>query len=444
MAQALTVSNLEHAGIRVVRLQYADLHGICRGKDIPVERFEHYVREGVAFVEAVMTVDLRHNVVAGFERGFPDFVARPDLSTLAALPWEPHVAVCICDLHDAHGAPSPLDSRGALRRAVAGLRERGLTAIVAPELEFYLCEPDAAAPNGYRPYGGADSPVYTVGYRADPRGIVSVMLEGAGALELGVRAAAHEYGRGQYEINLSHSEALDAADRAFRFKELVKELAAREGLLATFMGKPFNADEGSGLHLHVSLEDGEHANACVDPGADDGLSALARQFIAGVMAHAPGMMAILNPTVNAYRRIHPQALVPTRICWGHDHRMVLVRVPHERGPATRIETRLGDGTANSYLAAAVLLAAGLDGLARELEPPAPIEGFLYDLPEEQQGEPLPTSLDAALSALRADAVLCEALGEQLVETFATIKQYELDRCRTHVTDWEFAEYAPRL
>jgi glutamine synthetase len=148
--------------------------------------------------------------------------------------------------------------------------------------------------------------------------------------------------------------------------------------------------------------------------------------------------------VNAYRRIHPEALVPTRICWGHDHRMALVRVPHERGSATRIETRLGDGTANSYLAATVLLAAGLDGLARELEPPAPIEGFLYDLPEEQQGEPLPSSLDAALAALRADAVLCEALGEPLVETFVTIKQYELDRWRTHVTDWEFAEYAPRL
>jgi len=445
MAQALTMSNLDHAGIRVVRLQYPDLHGICRGKDIPVALFEHYVHEGVQFVEAIMTVDLRHNVIAGFERGFPDFVARPDLSTLVAVPWEPHVAVCICDLFDAvTGEPSPLDPRGALRRTLAGYGARGLTAVVAPELEFYLCEPDATAPNGFRPYAGGDSPVYTVGHLADPRGVLSAMLEGAVQLGLGARAAAHEYGRSQYEINLSHSEALDAADRAFRFKDLVKELASREGLRATFMGKAFNGDEGSGLHLHVSLADSEHANACADAGAQDGLSALARHFVAGVLEHAPAMMAILNPTVNAYRRIHAEALVPTRICWGHDHRMTLVRVPRERGAATRLETRLGDGTANSHLASAVVLAAGLDGIARGLEPPAPVEGFLYDLPEDEQGAPLPTSLEQALDALTADPLLCEALGEPLVETFCMIKHAELERCRTWVTDWEFSEYSPRL
>jgi glutamine synthetase len=445
MAQSLTVSNLDRAGIRVVRVQYPDLHGICRGKDLPVALFEHYVEEGVRFVEAVMTVDLRHNVIAGFERGFPDFVARADLSTLAALPWEPHVAVCICDLYDAvTGEPSPFDPRGALKRALVGYAERGLDALVAPELEFYLCEPDASSPSGYRPYAGADSPVYTVGYLADPRGVLTRMLDNAGELGLGTRAAAHEYGRSQYEINLSHTEALGAADRAFRFKALVKELAARDGLLATFMGKPFNGDEGSGLHLHVSLADAERENACADPDARDGLSALARHFVAGVLEHAPGMMAILNPTVNAYRRIHPQALVPTRVNWGHDHRMALVRVPRERGAATRIETRLGDGTANPYLASAVVLAAGLDGIARELEPPDPVEGSVSEVPELAQGAPLPASLGEAIAALQADAVLRDALGAPLVDAFATIKAAELERFRTWVTDWEFSEYAPRL
>src|SRR5579871_2546301 len=189
MAQALTMSNLEHAGIRIVRLQYPDLHGICRGKDIPVALFDHYVHEGVQFVEAVMTVDLRHNVIAGFERGFPDFVVRPDLSTLVALPWEPHVAVCLCDMFESvSGEPSPLDSRGVLRRVLGGYAARGLRAIVAPELEFYLCEPDPAAPNGYRPYAGSDSPVYTVGYLADPLGVMTTMLEAASALGLGARA----------------------------------------------------------------------------------------------------------------------------------------------------------------------------------------------------------------------------------------------------------------
>jgi glutamine synthetase len=162
------------------------------------------------------------------------------------------------------------------------------------------------------------------------------------------------------------------------------------------------------------------------------------------MEHAAAMMVFLNPTVNSYRRIHAEALVPTRVCWGHDHRMTLVRVPRERGAATRLETRLGDGTANPYLASTAVLAAGLDGVKRELTPPAPIEGFLYGLPESEQGPSLPTSFAEALDALAGDAVMREAFGEQLIETFRMIKAAELERFRTWVTDWEFAEYSPRL
>jgi glutamine synthetase len=270
------------------------------------------------------------------------------------------------------------------------------------------------------------------------------MMEAAGALGLEVIAGAHEYGRSQYEINLGHGEALAAADRAFRYKELVKELASREGLLATFMGKPFNGDEGSGLHIHVSLSGEDGANAFADPQGEDGLSTLARHFMAGILEHAAAMMAVLNPTVNAYRRIHAEALVPTRACWGHDHRMTLVRVPRERGKATRLETRVGDGTANPYLAATAVLAAGLDGIRRELEPPPPVAGFIYELPEEALGAALPTSFGEAMAALDRDAVLREALGEQLVATFSAIKAAEQERFRTWVTDWEFREYSPRL
>ncbi len=164
-------------------------------------------------------------------------------------------------------------------------------------------------------------------------------------------------------------------------------MAARDGLLATFMGKPFNDDEGSGLHLHVSFDDGDGNNICDDPDQPHGLHPLARHFLAGVLEHGPGMMVFFNPTVNAYRRISAEALVPTRLCWGHDHRMTLIRVPAERGSATRLEIRLGDGTANPYLAYTAALAAGLDGIRRELEPPDPLEGMIYDLPEEQLGRP---------------------------------------------------------
>ena len=442
---AAEVAKLQERGIRTVRLQYADLHGITRGKDIPMWVFGDALDDGIAFVEAIMTVDLRHNVVAGFEAGFPDLVARPDLSTLVELPWEPGVAAVICDLIDpvSHGA-HPLDSRGALKRTLAEFSDLGLDPIVGPELEFYLCEPDPGDPRGWRPYAGKDSPVYTVGGMADPRGTITRMVDACVDLGLEAVASAHEYGRSQYEINLRHSTALSSADRAFRFKALVKEIAERDGLRATFMGKPFNGDEGSGFHLHISLVDKEGSNAGFDPDEDQGLAAVTRHFIAGVLEHAPAMMVFFNPTVNAYRRISAEALVPTRCSWGHDHRMTLVRVPKERGAATRLEIRVGDGTANPYLAYAAALSGGLDGIRRELEPPAPIEGMIYELPEDVQGLALPTTFQEALDALEADSVIHDALGSPLVDTFRVIKGAELERFRTWVTDWEFEEYSHRL
>jgi glutamine synthetase len=439
------LAQLAESGIRAVRLQYPDLHGICRGKEIPISAFGHAAEDGIGFVAAIMTVDLRHNVVAGFEEGFPDLLARPDLDTLVALPWQPDVAGCLVDLEDpVTHEPSPVDSRGALKRILAEFAEYEVTPIVGPELEFYLCEADPLAPNGYRPYAAQESPVYTVGDVADPKGTLSRMLDAAVALDLRAVSAAHEYGRAQFEINLGHGPALNSADRAFRYKAMVKEMAARDGLLATFMGKPFNDDEGSGLHLHVSFEDRDGNNICDDADQAQGLHPLARNFMAGVLEHGPGMMVFFNPTVNAYRRISAEALVPTRVCWGHDHRMTMIRVPKERGSATRLEIRLGDGAANVHLAYTAALAAGLDGIRRQLEPPDPLEGMIYDLPEEQLGRPLPTTFQEALTELKDDSVLIEAMGQQLVDTFETIKMYELERFRAWVTDWEFTEYSLRL
>ncbi len=440
-----SLSELADVGVRAVRLQYADLHGIARGKLIPISAFPHIADEGMGFVEAIMTVDLRHNIVAGFEHGFPDLLARPDLNTLVPLPWEQDVVACLVDLEDplTH-EPHPLDSRGALKRVLAQFSEFGVFPVVGPELEFYLMEPDPSSPRGFRPYAGQNSAVYTVGDMADPRGTLARMLDAAVELEIGAIAAAHEYGRSQFEINLRHSAALDSADRAFRFRAMVKELAARDGLLATFMGKPFNDDEGSGFHLHVSLVSSDGRNAGEASDGAHGLTPVMRHFIAGVMEHARAMMVFFNPTVNAYRRISAEALVPTRVCWGHDHRMTLVRVPKERGDSTRLELRLGDGTANPYLAYAAALAAGLDGVRRELTLPEPVEGMIYDLPDEALGDTLPTTFAEALEALKADQVMIDVLGSRLVETFETIKMAELERFRAWVTDWEFEEYSTLL
>ena len=208
-------------------------------------------------------------MVAGFERGFPDFVARPDISTLVALPWEPHVAICLCDLYDGvSGEPYGADPRGALRRVLAAYAELGPTpSCWRPSSSSTCASPTRARPRAGAPTRARTRPPYTVGHLADPRGVLDDDDGGGRGAGPRVIAAAHEYGRSQYEINLVHGEALAAADRAFRFKELVKELASREGLLATFMGKPFNGDEGSGLHIHVSLAGEDGANAFADPTA---------------------------------------------------------------------------------------------------------------------------------------------------------------------------------
>jgi glutamine synthetase len=432
-------------GVKVVRLQYADLFGVARGKDVPLGELDAVCEHGTPFVAAVMTTDLAHNVVAGFETGFEDICAKPDRSTLVRLPWEPAVAACIADLErmDTH-EPYGVDGRGALKRIVAEYAALGLTPIVAPELEFYLCEPDPAAVGGWRRYAGVDSNVYTVGHRADPEGLLVQLLEAAELLGLQPIAANHEFGRGQFELNVRHAPAVEAADRAFRLKWLVKELASRAGLLATFIGKPWNDDEGSGFHLHLSLCDDDGGNCCEDVAADDGLAQVTRHVVAGMLEHAPALMAFFNPTVNAYRRLRPDALVPTQVSWGHDNRFTFVRIPRERGSATRVEVRIGDGAANPYLATAAALAAGLDGIRRELEPPAPLAGLIYELPEAEQGEPLPTSLPDALAALHEDATLRAALGQELVEKFTQLKEYELGRFQRWTTDWEFREYSYHL
>ncbi len=438
-------TELDLEGVKTVRLQYADLHGVARGKDLPVAQLQHAVEDCVHFVAAIMTIDLAHNVVAGFESGFEDIAARLDLSTLRRIPWDPEVAVCIADLETvASHEPYGVDGRAALKRVMAEYAELGLVPVVAPELEFYLMERATDTAAGWTRYVGGDSHAYTVGHQADPRGILTRIMRAADDLGLQVIAGNHEYGRGQFEINICHGTALDSADRAFWLKWLVKESAAREGLLATFIGKAWNDDEGSGFHLHVSLCGADGANRCADANGTDGLADVTRHFIAGVLAHAAGIMAFFNPTVNAYRRISPEALVPTRANWGHDNRFTYVRVPRERGDATRVEVRVGDGSANPYLAYTAALAAGLDGIRRRLELPPPLAGFVYERPEEELGALLPTTLPEALEALDADETLRAAMGPELVQTFKTVKEYELERFRRWVTDWEFREYTHHL
>jgi glutamine synthetase len=432
---------LADSSVTSVRVIYPDLHGVARGKDVPLGEFDRVCEHGLAFCSAIMGTDLRHTPVVGGEQGYPDLVARPDLATLTLLPWERGMACCIADLHPiADGLPAPADPRGAVRRAVEGFEETGLAPIVGPELEFFLAIRDPEAPNGLRRYVDHLSMVYAVGPQADPRGIVREIAEALAGLGLGAFAANHEFMNSQYEINLRHAGALVAADRAFRLKAAVKDVAAQAGMVATFMGKPFNDQGGSGFHLHVSA-DRDDENAFADRRDPDGVSAELRHFTAGVLAHGPALMALLNPTINAYRRIVPDSLAPTRVNWGWDNRTSFIRIPAERGRATRVEIRVGDGSANPYLAIAAVLFAGLQGIREELPLPDPVSGDAY---RQDVGEPLPATLEAALDALEADAVLRDAMSPQVVDTFLAIKRFEIERHRTWVSDWELAEYLHHL
>lgn len=433
----------EGTPITSVRVLYPDLHGVARGKDVPLAEFEHAVERGLSFCAAVMGTDLRHTPVLGGEEGFPDFIARPDLTTMLSLPWEPGVASCLADLEPAEGGEAICDPRGTLRRVIEVVRGLGFEPVVGPELEFFLLAPDPEAPGRPRRHVDNLSMVYTVGPQADPGGLVRGITEQLSEVGLGVLAVNHEFMNSQYEINLRHSDALDAADRAFRLKTAVKDIAAQQGLCATFMGKPFNDQGGSGTHLHISLNR-EGGNVFDSPGGEHGTSKELRSFTAGLLRHAGAMMAFLNPTINAYRRLQPDSLAPTHANWGWDNRATFVRIPPERGAATRLEMRIGDGAANPYLAVAATLLAGADGLREELEPPTPIAGDAYRAERELIGDELPKTLEDALDALEADAVIRQGLGEEVVDTFLAVKRFEIERHRSWVSDWEIAEYLHHL
>jgi glutamine synthetase len=443
-ALRLATEQFAEDGIDVVRLGYSDLIGTERGRDILANRFDRTVGDGVAFCRSVYATSPMGDVIdieGGMSAGLPDIVAVPDLSTARPVPWEPGVSHVIADLYNPDGSPSEESPRQVLKRVIDRFAELGMRPIVGPELEFYVLEPDETRPQGWRRYGEATGNVYVAGLKGDPENTLLESLRDLGAYGLDVVAANHEFSSGQFEINMWHSEALDAADRAFRFKSAVQELARRRGKLATFMAKPFNDEGGSGFHIHFSTLDADGKPLFDDPNGVDGLSETARSAIAGVLAHAPALAAISNPTINSYKRFGPDTLAPWLIDWGLDNRSAMVRIPPERGRASRMELRLGDASANPYLAIAGLLASAYLGIRDGLTPPDKLEGYGYDPTKADQ---LPGSLAAAIDALEEDKDLADLLGPTFVSTFVAYKRNELERFSQFVTDWEFREYAYHL
>src|SRR5262245_32822502 len=368
-------------------------------------------------------------VQGGLEAGLPDIHVRPDLATLTRLPWEPNAAWCLGDATTPDGQPAPESPRSVVRRVADQIASLGYSLICGPELEFFICERDADG--SWRRYANDLGNVYVVGRKGDPRGLLLQMLRQLRDAGLQVTAANHEFSPGQFEINLAHSGMTDAADRSFRLKTAVQEIARQQDLLATFMAKPFNDEGGSGFHLHASLTDDTGANIFGDLGAPDGISMTGRYAIGGVLRHARAMSALLNPTINSFKRFGPDTLAPWLIDWGLDNRSAMVRIPPERGPAARMEVRLGDATANPDLAMAAVGAAVCLGIQDKADPPPKLEGYGYG---PARAEILPARLGEALDALEADRELADVLGEYFVTSFLAYKRNEIERFERFVTD----------
>ncbi len=433
---------METQGKRL-RLLYPDILGLERGKYL----FGDWAATGMAaFCVGVYPLTHDKEILpvprTQFDVGLHDVEAFLDRDSLRP-GWEENTLVGMADVKS-HGEPVPWDPRHVLREACRPWHEMGLEPQVAFELEFYLLEGGGAG--GWRPVSLPGHRVYGTGMAIDPSGTVDDVVTSALACGFPVESWGSEYDNAAYEVNIKYGDAIPAADEAFLFKLLVREVCERKGKLATFLGRPLGDRGGSGLHVNLSFRREDGSNAFHDPNDPEGLSDLARKCIAGLLVHHEGMAAILAPHVNAYKRLQPDMLNGYWANWGHDDRTVSVRVPPARGHGTRLEQRTSDAAANPYLAAAAILHGARFGVEQSLETPAP----------QPVGEPpntavrIPANLDAALDALAADKELVEAIGPEMVEAFTILKRAEWARYiasgadpeTTDVTEWELSYYLP--
>ena len=425
-----------------LRLLIPDLLGLERGKYL----FGDVARAGhAAFCIGLYPLTLDREILPvprqQFDIGLPDVEAELDRETVRA-GWEDDTVVGIGDVYR-QGQRLDVDPRHVLRKAVEAWTPHDLEPQLAFETEFYLCEPDGNG--GWRPADLPSHRVYGTGMSVDPSGAIHDMVGAALGCGFEVESWCSEYDPAAFEVNWRYRDAIPAADDAFLFRILVREIAARHGRLATFLGRPFGDRGGSGMHLNLSFRRPDGSNAFHDPGDPDGLSEVARRSIAGLLTHHRGIAAILAPHVNAYKRLKPDMLNGYVANWGFDDRTVTVRIPPARGEGTRIEHRTADAAANPYLAAAAVLHAARLGVEEQLDPP-PVQEAGAD---PNTDVTVPDTLEEALESLQADAKIVEAMGGWVVESFVTLKRAEWERyvaagetSLSEVTPWELEYYLP--
>ena len=422
--------------VRFMRLQFTDILGINKNVEVPASQFDKALSGDIMF---------DGSSIEGFVRiEESDMLLAPDLSTFQVFPWgDPENRICrvICDINTPDGQPFAGDPRGVLKRVLERASALGFTMNAGMEAEFFLFRPNDE--------GEATTVTHDVGSYFDlapadlgeeaRRAMVDV-LERMG---FEVETAHHEVAHGQHEIDFRYAEALKTADNIATFRFVVKQVAQQFGLVASFMPKPIFGQNGSGMHAHQSLFRGND-NAFWDPQAQWELSPVALHYIGGLLRHARGMCAITNPLVNSYKRLVPGYEAPVNVAWSMRNRSPLIRVPERRGTGTRVELRMPDPAANPYLALAVMLAAGLDGIATNADYREPVNENIWEMSYRERRrlriDDLPHDLNEALDELEKDEIVRAALGDHIARNFVEAKRQEWRDYITQVSPWELENY----
>lgn len=444
MEQKELLERVEADEIDFISLQFTDILGTIKSVTIPVTGLQEVLEKGVWF---------DGSSIEGFARIYEsDMVLHADPNTYSVLPWgapDRRQARLICDVCQPDGEPFPGDPRYVLRRALARAEAKGCIYNAGPELEFFLFAKEDGSPLRPVPHdvGGY--------FDFSPRDLASEVrtdiMRALTGLGMQAEMAHHETAVAQHEIDIRFADALTAADNVATLRYTIKAVAATYDLYATFMPKPILGVNGSGMHTHQSLFDAQGRNLFFDAGDRYNLSRVAYQFIAGQLAHARALAAVVAPTVNSYKRLTPGYEAPVYVCWARINRSALIRVPSYspgREQATRAELRCPDPSANPYLAFAVMLAAGLDGIEREMKTPDPVEEDVYLFDDRRLAElsiaSLPGTLEEALDELEKNEVIKTALGDHAYKAFMRAKRAEWDEYRIQVTDWELNRYLEAL
>ncbi|HZK19081.1 MAG TPA: type I glutamate--ammonia ligase [Clostridia bacterium] len=426
--------------VKFIRLQFTDIFGVLKNVAITVEQLDKALEGELAF---------DGSSIEGFVRiEESDMCLRPDPSTFVTFPWMPEnqaVGRLICDIYNIDGTPFSGDPRFVLKKAIKEAEDLGLTLFVGPEAEFFLFHLDSEGrPTTHTHDKAGYFDLTPVDLGENARRDMVLFLEDMG---FEVEAAHHEVAPGQHEIDFKYSDALDTADKVVTFRFVVRTTAQQHGLHASFMPKPVFGINGSGMHLNQSMmSNGE--NAFYDPDAENGLSDNLLYYIGGLLKHAPAITAITNPTINSYKRLVAGYEAPVYIAWSFQNRSPLIRIPSKRGLSTRIELRSPDPSCNPYLALAVCLKAGLDGIKNKIMPEAPCNRNIFEMTGDERRQTgiktLPQSLEKALYELEQDKVVQEALGSHIYNRYMEAKRIEWDYYRKQVHQWELDNYLTKF